>query len=350
MDFDIVLPTLNREAALKLSVPLMLSQNRLPSRFVVVDASNNHNEVREIIEQLVNQMEIKVDLLVCHAKQPGTSRQRNIGLRHVQSPIVLFPDDDALWFPGVTESIMRIYERDSDGSIGGVCATESLVPPPGIFAAKKPPYRMEFRDRLQLRVGRILDKFENAFFPDPIYIEGYERYQNRQIPDWLSDVGAVVSVFMSGFRMSFRSDLIRSFGFDENLGRFAIYEDRDASLGALTNYLIVRAEDANVFHYRSPEKRVSGVEWATMHILNRAYVVCKHSPPGSTARHLLKKFSYYKLVRYLLQAQTRYGRQRVVGALRALSRVSELVDASPGELVACYKRLRDECLSGFRTI
>jgi len=39
---------------------------------------------------------------------------------------------------------------------------------------------MEFRDRLQLRFGRILSKFQNAFFPDPMFVEGYERYQDRQ--------------------------------------------------------------------------------------------------------------------------------------------------------------------------
>ncbi len=59
----------------------------------------------------------------------GSSTQRNAGLARVASPVVFFPDDDALWFPGFSSAVMRIYERDTDGLIGGVGGDESPFPP-----------------------------------------------------------------------------------------------------------------------------------------------------------------------------------------------------------------------------
>jgi hypothetical protein len=54
MEFDIVLPTRNRQMALQLSIPLMLSQSRLPLHFIVVDSSDSHSEVRQLVESSPN--------------------------------------------------------------------------------------------------------------------------------------------------------------------------------------------------------------------------------------------------------------------------------------------------------
>ena len=159
MEFDIVVATRNRQLALPLSVPLMLSQNRLPRRFIVVDASDNHMEVRAILERIISDSNVNVDLQIINSAA-GSSLQRNIGLKYVQSPVVLFPDDDALWFDNVAESVLRIYENDKDNTIGAVCATESTVPPKGLIDNKQPKYHMEFRDRIQHLIGNFERVFE----------------------------------------------------------------------------------------------------------------------------------------------------------------------------------------------
>lgn len=132
LDFDIVLPTRNRQSVLPLSIPLMLAQSREPKRFIVVDASDNHDEVRRIVERLFEQSNSGVDLQILRA-EAGSSYQRNVGLREVKSPVVFLPDDDSLWFPGTTDAIMRIYERDVEGAIGCVVPGVSGVHPPGVF-------------------------------------------------------------------------------------------------------------------------------------------------------------------------------------------------------------------------
>ena len=85
-----------------------------------------------------------------------------------------------------------------------------------------------------------------------------------------------------------------------------------------------------------------------MAILNRTYVTCKHSLPGSNVRRLLKRYLYYKILRYFAQSYSQYGRQRLKGALQAMSRVNELLDAPLDKIGDRYQRARDLIAAGAR--
>lgn len=124
MDYDVVIATRNRLGALKLSVPLILNQEQAPRRLIVVDASDDIKAVRQFMNQVANRQEVDFEVLF---SKPNLPYQRNLGLARVISPVVIFPDDDSLWWPGVAKSIMRIYERDTAGDIGGVCARETRI-------------------------------------------------------------------------------------------------------------------------------------------------------------------------------------------------------------------------------
>jgi hypothetical protein len=56
MQYDCVIATKNRVGALRMSIPLILKQDVLPERLIVIDASDDHDsvrtEVREISERL----------------------------------------------------------------------------------------------------------------------------------------------------------------------------------------------------------------------------------------------------------------------------------------------------------
>ncbi|OPY70191.1 MAG: Glycosyl transferase family 2 [Syntrophorhabdaceae bacterium PtaU1.Bin034] len=349
MDYDIVIATRNRDLALQVSLPLMLAQRRLPRRLIVVDSSDDHGRIRRTVEKAAADARARGVVVDIIRSDPGSSYQRNIGLRSVGSPVVFFPDDDALWFPGYPDAVMRIYERDTEELVGGVGGVESTAPPPGVLD-KSMAYRMEMKDRVQLLIGRFLDSIEFRFFPDPFFIETAIKYGNKQMPSWLHEEDSKPATVIPGFRMSFRTELIKRTGFDEALGRYAIFEDYDASLEVMKSHILVDAMRAKVFHYRSPEKRVNGFEWGFIQILNRAYVICKHSPPGSLSRRRLRGFSCYKLIRYLAQAQTWYGRQRVRGLLKALLLISQFYSAPDEELKQIYVALRESALVRSATI
>lgn len=344
MEFDIVIATRNRQRALAASLPLMLCQERLPTRLIVVDASDDGAGTRSVVEAAMEQTKAPVRLTVLQS-EPGLCKQRNRSLKHVDAPIVFFPDDDALWFPGFAQAVMSVYEKDREGLIGAVGGTESSTPPPGLLPGRKAP-----TDGLSVKlpgfIERTINAFERRFFMDPFFLEAGFFYRNRKLPEWLKEEQAVPASTITGFRMSFRTELIRRTGFDEILGRYGLFEDHDACMGILESHCIVNAGRAKVFHDRPSERRADELELGMMHVLNRAYIVCKHAPPGSGLRRAMLRHAWYKLVRYALQSYTPAMRRRLIGAFRATISISRLCVASKEDLSQTYLALREECLNG----
>src|SRR5208283_5097821 len=164
LEFDIVLATRNRQQVLQLSIPLMLAQNRLPRRFIVVDASDDHSAARRVVEDAFERAETRAELLILKSPIAGSSYQRNIGLQHVESPVVIFPDDDVLWYPSVADAIMRIYEKDMDKAVGCVATSVAPVYPAGVFPSNKAPYQLELRDRVAKNIRKVLGPMEEKLF------------------------------------------------------------------------------------------------------------------------------------------------------------------------------------------
>lgn len=347
MDYDLVLATRNRQTIVKISLPLMLAQTRLPRRFIVVDASDDHGEVRDVFESTFCRAGMPVELQIVQSK-PGSSFQRNVGLRHVESPVVIFPDDDALWFPDTADNVLRVYERDLEELVGCVALTPAPIYPAEAFGFDGRPYEMEIRDRVARSIKAAVGPVEETLIPDPIDPGRMwmKVWGQKVAPSWLAQEDAELCGPVFGFRMSFRTSVIRRIGgFDEDLGRYAMFEDSDATIAALCHSLNVLATRARVYHYRVPGARVSGREFGMMSILNRTYVVCKHSVPGSAARRMLRRYLYYKIIRYFAQCYSRYGRRRVGGALYAMSHVNELIDAPIDQLRDRYQCIRQDVKS-----
>ena len=343
LDYDIVIATRNRAAALALSVPLMVRQSRPPRTLIVVDSSDDTAPSREAVEAAAGASGVPCEFIV---SEPGTAIQRNLGLKRVEAPVVMFPDDDSIWFDGVGEAVMRVYERDTDGLIGAVCGAASPEPPPGLLETATTAYRMNLLDRVRERVASQRAKVEQRLFPDPFGIHGRARWSVLPAPDWLDEENCVRVEWMTGFRMSFRTEVIRSLGFDEALGRYALFEDTDASFSVMERRLVVGARGAKIYHYRAPGARGDGLAMGALQVLNRAYVVCKHAAPGSAARRRIKRYGRYKLVQYFTGGRSGYGHDRVIGARRALAHLDLITDASADRLREVYLKARAECMNG----
>jgi hypothetical protein len=257
----------------------------------------------------------------------------------------MFPDDDALAFPGAAEAIMRVWERDTEGHVGGVCAAWADVPPPSVAGQLKTAYKMARRDRVELAISRFRQAAENLVFQDPFIAHGRSRWSVRPEPAWLDEVNAVHVEWMTGLCMSYRTDLIRPLGFDETLERYGLFEDVEASFKISKTHLILGADSARLFHYRMPGRRGRGVEMGATQVLNRTYVTCKHSPPGSRARRLLRRYAGYKLMLYLLGTHGSFGRERVVGAWRAMRCIPKLAASPVDDLPDVYRGLLDRCIA-----
>ena len=314
---------------------------------MVVDSSDDPAQNRTLVQDLAGRTAVPLTHLL---SSPGSSLQRNIGLARVSSDVVFFPDDDSLLHPGALAEMMRIYALDTDGIIGGVCSAEASSPPIGVL--ERAAYRMTPSDQLKARIARKRFALEERFVPDPFHRVATGFYRTLpSVPKWLSDENAITVPWMTGFRMSYRTSIIRRSGFAEELGRYALFEDIDAGFSTLRSHLLVGARNAQIFHHKAPMRRANGRAMGVMQILNRAYVIVRSelwkSSPGdrpAIARDL-RRFTAYKIAQYAAAARSKFGRDRLRGAFDAARSISELLVASSDQVDHCYAELRAALLA-----
>lgn len=340
--FTTIIVTRNRPDAIALSLPLHLTQSRLPEEIIVVDSSDNPGPNRSLVHELASQTSVPLTHLL---SPPGMTVQRNIGLSHVSSDVVFFPDDDSLMYPGALEGMMRIYGLDDQGLIGGVCSAEAMAPPHGVL--DRAAYSMRHSDRLKALIARKRFALEERFVPDPFHRVAAGLYRALPpAPEWLAAENAITVPWMTGFRMSFRTDVIRRSGFAEGLGRYALFEDTDAGFSVLKSHLLVGARNAQTYHHKAPARRANGRAMGVMQILNRAYVIVRSElwklSPGDrlSIQRDLHRFAAYKIAQYAAAARSKYGRDRFSGAFAAARSMSELLSVPTDHIDQRYKELR----------
>lgn len=341
MNFDIVIATCNRLQALELSIPLILTQSRLPKKMIVADASDNHAEVKKRVEQLLVNVPVELEVI---EPERGLTIQRNTGLMRVESEVVFFPDDDSMFHPETCSSIMEVYEMDKDKVIGGVCAAESLRVPEGMLSSGK-SYDLELTEKFKQKIAHTRTKVEQALFPDPFILHGRQKLKRYSIPDWFRASDVVPVEYMTGFRMTYLTDVIRQSGFDETLKGYGLFEDVDASFGVINHKLLVGARRAEIYHHKFPSPRGGTFEMGFTQILNRAYVICKHTEEGAEARNKLEAYADYKIFQYALKSFSKNLAARHEGARVASQLIYEMLSCPSNELSDFYKELIEKYLS-----
>ncbi len=342
--FTTVIVTRNRPDALALALPLHLNQSRHPDQLLIVDSSDDPS----MNQQLVHELSANSPFPIIHQTAPkGISVQRNIGLDQVKSEVVFMPDDDSLLHPQTLDRMMRIYDLDTEGRIGGVCGIETRTPPPGTLEVRPTVYRKRRSDKLKGLITPRINRFENRHFPDPMKHAARRLMAAQKYPAWMASERAVPVEWMTGFRMSFRTPALAAVRFNELLGRYSLFEDVDAGLGVLANgQLLVGAEDAPVYHHRSPENRSNGQTMGAIQILNRAYVTCRHGPADAERDRTIRRFSQFRQLQFRLLAQRNaYERDRSIGAAAAIRQLPRLLASAPSGLDSTYMDIRQQCLA-----
>lgn len=125
LNFTIVIPTLGRPGPLRATLAAIEGQTRLPIEVVVVDASRNQ-EARNILYNCADRFQVDYQ----RATEPSAAMQRNQGALHVRTPIVGFLDDDVILEKGACEQLCTVFDKDTEGYIGGVAARLDEPPRP----------------------------------------------------------------------------------------------------------------------------------------------------------------------------------------------------------------------------
>ena len=341
LEYSVVIATRNRPDALRLSIPRMLKQTRPPSQLIVVDSSDNHEATVEAVNEASEGSSISCVII---ASEPGLTKQRNRGLDEVEHPITFFPDDDSIWFPEVAAKKMAVYEADSSRKVSAVCGREVMTPPKD-FGVEKILYSMKSSDKLRQKVAFLRRLHEGKLAEDPARVLGKSfiaEFKN-QFPTLGSKDEIVPVEWMTGFRMSFRTEVIREVRFNEIFTNYSLFEDIDASFGTWSHGAVVAANSAHIYHHKSPERRDSGRQLGAQQLINKAYVVAKYCSINHPARSAIVPFSVFKLLQYLSAISNQFGRERFLGALSALLKMKELRRANPENADEVYLRTLKNC-------
>jgi GT2 family glycosyltransferase len=343
LSYDIIMATRNRPEAVELSLPLILSQTRPPVQVIIVDSSEDGAPIEAIAIRAAETTAVPVHYMHADA---GLTHQRNVGLTRATADVVIFPDDDSLLYPDAAERIMEVYEADADGIIAGVAA-RPVDRAPTETSGDLGSYEAEKTSALRTTLIGMRQRLKDAFgSANPFLSIGLRLNAQYPEPGWLARHEAVVVPYMTGFRMSFRREVILKTGFDETLKKYGWFEDIDASYSAMRSGKVVAAERARIYHHRVASARANGHTMGLWAILNRAYVVMKHvranpavfPEPGQEAARLAR-YCRARALAYRAMARDGFGRDRARGAAEGLRALPRLTSAEAGDLAATYAGL-----------
>lgn len=339
LDYAIVVATRNRLDMLRISLPLFVAQTRPAARIVVVDRSDDHEAVRDYCDSVARDTDIPV--IVRYGDHANLPAQRNQGLDLVEEPVTMYPDDDSLWFPDTAEHLMGVYEQDRHARYGAVSATPVASAPPGVDVPIAPTRRLT---NVPV-VMAVRNRVERLLVPAPFVLYGAERTRALRPGAVADGLDHPLVPTIGGYRMTFRTDVLRAVRFDATLGSrvgYATHEDIDIGLRVLAaGSLVAAAPRSFVFHCVAPGARAAGFDYGFFHVLNYVYICAKVMPERSLARRRLRRYLRYKLFLYALKRRDEYGRQVYAGARAAHARLDEILTADPAELPELYGRIAD---------
>jgi GT2 family glycosyltransferase len=236
--YTTVIPTMNRPERARAVVEAMLKQTLLPQGIVVVDASTPPLALPEEVAQRVRSA--RVQLTLVHVP-PSTAGQRNRGVEHAETPLVLFLDDDVELEPRYAEELVARWEHAGLEAIGGMVGSPEFVPPQGTAR------------RIARRAG-MLHYHANGGLSTTFRRSRKLRFVARPHRDVeIPAVGAGGAMF--------RTDLLRRHPFDERFPGYALGEDLDMSYRLSRDAPIIQTPAVRFLHEWDPGERESSRRW-----------------------------------------------------------------------------------------
>lgn len=221
-----IICTKDRPTELEACLASVAKQAEIP-RTLVVDASRTP-ATRELIGRLGQESSWSGHLSLI-SMEPGLTRQRNTGVRAVDSDIVHFLDDDVILEPGYFPAIRQCFESHQD--VIGV----------GGLVTNRPPHRPS--------------RFAQLFLLDSKR-EGTVLPSGRNVPVYAA-AGTVEVDWLSGCAMSYRRSALLKTHFDERLIGYGLGEDLELSYRLRQAGRLLITSDARLIHNESPTNRLS---------------------------------------------------------------------------------------------
>ena len=237
--YSVVLPTKDRAAVALSTVRSLAEQELKPDRVIVVDASDPPLEVPPGLEAELAASGIE---LVARASAPSTSGQRNLGIDLVDTPLVMFMDDDVRLPPDYARILVDRWRREGLDAYSGVVGGLDGNPIP------------------DAPVDRLYRRLFMLHYYDP-RVEGTRFRLSQKLR--YNDATATETIVATTSTMAvvYRTDLARKHRFDESFDGYVLGEDHDFGYRVSRERPILLVPSTRFVHAREPGERGSPNRW-----------------------------------------------------------------------------------------
>jgi glycosyltransferase involved in cell wall biosynthesis len=240
--YSVVLVTKDRKTRAERTIENALAQTRAPNAVVVVDSSDPSLELDPDLEQAALSVGCDLHLL---RSEPSITAQRNRGVDHVSTPVVLMLDDDIVIAPDYMEVILRRWEWAGLEAFAAVVGMQRLAP------GQTPMPRPE------LLIRRALLLHEQVYGGSYTVIK---RSGKVRIAHW-PDQEVFVPVFANS-AVVYRTELLRKHRFDERFSGYVLGEDYDLTARLARDGPILHTPATWSMHDHAPGGRPQEDLWS----------------------------------------------------------------------------------------
>jgi glycosyltransferase involved in cell wall biosynthesis len=238
----LVLCTRNRTEDLGRCLVTVRVQDRVPSRVLVVDSSDDDATARIVVD--LAQTWARGSVLDYLWSEPGLARQRAAGIDATIEDVVHFVDDDTVLERGYFEAILATFDADAAGGVGGV----------GGFVTDQPPHRF----------GRV-----EEWLGLDARTEGTVLRSGRNVRVYTAPAEPIEVDWLPGCAMSYRRAVFDTERPNVGLGRDRNGEDVELSYRVRQHWRLQITPHARLEHHESPAGRRSREELVRVELVSR---------------------------------------------------------------------------------
>ena len=178
--FSLVIATFERPDDLQITLTGVLSQNRRPEEIIVVDSSRDEETKEHCASWTAD-----IPLRYVFSESRSAAKQRNEGaaIANPLSGIIGFMDDDITLYRDTCEQVLCVFDRDSDGAIGGISVRIDDIHRPAPSRLTRLYYRIQAGYSHPTYGARLFGPGINCL---PCYTEESEENGTLIRADWLN--------------------------------------------------------------------------------------------------------------------------------------------------------------------
>lgn len=236
-----------RPAELRRLLASVAAQAEQPADIIVVDGSPDGETERMMDDLTRNSGPAALRYLRVDPAERGLTRQRNIGLAAVRTPLVAFFDDDVVLLPGALGAMERVHREHHPAPVGVAAMIENEL--------RAPPAKWRLR-----RLLRAVPNLE----------PGRYTRSGMSIPWSFLPAGAPVTEgdWLPGGATMWRTDAARATGFNVAFTGYGNGEDLEFSRRVQAFGPLVMCPAARVLHLHAPGGRPDARKLGYMTVLN----------------------------------------------------------------------------------